>query len=113
MLGMLLVQLFGFMGLIGLKLSAIPVATLIISVGVGVEFTVHVCFVSICVGVVFFCLFKTHDPFFIFIDPTYQSLFDYHRSRTPSPPSPYSLAELPFKALSKFTNTFICHVRYD
>ncbi|KAJ8039814.1 Protein patched-like 1 [Holothuria leucospilota] len=43
-LGMLLVQLFGFMGLIGLKLSAIPVATLIISVGVGVEFTVHVCF---------------------------------------------------------------------
>ncbi|XP_071837181.1 protein patched homolog 1-like isoform X2 [Apostichopus japonicus] len=43
-LGMITVELFGFMGLIGLKLSAIPVVTLIISVGVGVEFTLHVCF---------------------------------------------------------------------
>ncbi|XP_072172750.1 protein patched homolog 1-like [Diadema setosum] len=43
-LGMITVELFGFMGLIGLKLSAIPAATLIVSVGIGVEFTLHTCY---------------------------------------------------------------------
>ena len=38
-------ELFGVMGLLGLKLSPVPAVTLIISVGVGVEFTVHVCLV--------------------------------------------------------------------
>ena len=35
-------ELFGFMGLAGVKLSAVPVVILVISVGVGVEFTIHV-----------------------------------------------------------------------
>ena len=43
---MITTELFGFMGLIGVKLSAIPAVTLIISVGIGVEFTLHTCYVS-------------------------------------------------------------------
>lgn len=45
-LGMMTVELFGIMGLIGIKLSAIPVVILIASVGIGVEFTVHIALVS-------------------------------------------------------------------
>lgn len=45
-LAMMTVELFGIMGLIGIKLSAIPVVILIASVGIGVEFTVHVALVS-------------------------------------------------------------------
>lgn len=41
------VELFGMMGLIGIKLSAVPVVILIASVGIGVEFTVHVALVSL------------------------------------------------------------------
>ncbi|KAL7985141.1 hypothetical protein Chor_003711 [Crotalus horridus] len=41
-LAMMTVELFGIMGLMGIKLSAIPVVILIASVGIGVEFTVHV-----------------------------------------------------------------------
>uniref|UniRef100_A0A669BHM2 Patched 2 n=1 Tax=Oreochromis niloticus TaxID=8128 RepID=A0A669BHM2_ORENI len=41
-LAMMTVELFGIMGLIGIKLSAIPVVILIASVGIGVEFTVHI-----------------------------------------------------------------------
>lgn len=40
------VELFGFMGLMGIKLSAVPVVILIASVGIGVEFTVHVALVG-------------------------------------------------------------------
>ncbi|XP_065070103.1 protein patched homolog 1-like [Rhopilema esculentum] len=36
-------ELYGVMGLLSLKLSAVPAITLIMSVGVGVEFTVHIC----------------------------------------------------------------------
>ncbi|XP_022105455.1 protein patched homolog 1-like isoform X2 [Acanthaster planci] len=43
-LGMITTELFGFMGLLGIKLSAIPAVTLIISVGLGVEFTLHTCY---------------------------------------------------------------------
>ena len=43
---MMVVELFGFMGLIGIKLSAIPAVLLIVSVGIGVEFTVHISLVS-------------------------------------------------------------------
>lgn len=39
------VELFGMMGLIGIKLSAVPVVILIASVGIGVEFTVHIALV--------------------------------------------------------------------
>lgn len=39
-------ELYGIMGLLALRLSAVPAVTLIISVGVGVEFTVHICLVS-------------------------------------------------------------------
>ena len=43
---MITVELYGFMGLAGIQLSAVPAVTLILSVGVGVEFTVHMCMVS-------------------------------------------------------------------
>ncbi|KAK2149885.1 hypothetical protein LSH36_433g03015 [Paralvinella palmiformis] len=42
-LAMMVIELFGFMGLIGIKLSAVPAVILIVSVGIGVEFTVHIC----------------------------------------------------------------------
>ena len=45
-LAMIVVELFGFMGLIGIKLSAVPAVLLIVSVGIGVEFTVHISLVS-------------------------------------------------------------------
>ncbi|KAL4701836.1 hypothetical protein H8959_015840, partial [Pygathrix nigripes] len=45
-LALMTVELFGMMGLIGIKLSAVPVVILIASVGIGVEFTVHVALVS-------------------------------------------------------------------
>uniref|UniRef100_A0A8C5D125 Patched 1 n=1 Tax=Gadus morhua TaxID=8049 RepID=A0A8C5D125_GADMO len=41
-LSLMTVELFGFMGLMDIKLSAVPVVILIASVGIGVEFTVHV-----------------------------------------------------------------------
>nr|XP_033771760.1 protein patched homolog 2 isoform X1 [Geotrypetes seraphini] len=41
-LAMMTVELFGMMGLMGIKLSAIPVVILVASVGIGVEFTVHI-----------------------------------------------------------------------
>ncbi|XP_078574684.1 protein patched homolog 1-like isoform X1 [Branchiostoma floridae x Branchiostoma japonicum] len=43
-LAMMAVELFGVMGLLGIKLSAIPAVIIIASVGIGVEFTVHICF---------------------------------------------------------------------
>lgn len=49
-LSLMTVELFGMMGLIGIKLSAVPVVILIASVGIGVEFTVHVALVSSCAG---------------------------------------------------------------
>ena len=42
---MITVEVYGFMGLAGINLSAVPAVTLILSVGVGVEFTVHMCMV--------------------------------------------------------------------
>lgn len=47
---MMTVELFGIMGFLGIKLSAIPVVILVASVGIGVEFTVHVALVSIGMG---------------------------------------------------------------
>ncbi|XP_068949243.1 protein patched homolog 2-like [Petaurus breviceps papuanus] len=41
-LAMMTVELFGIMGFLGIKLSAIPVVILVASVGIGVEFTAHV-----------------------------------------------------------------------
>jgi cyanate permease len=46
-LAMMTVELFGIMGFLGIKLSAIPVVILVASIGIGVEFTVHVALVSI------------------------------------------------------------------
>jgi len=40
-----IVQLFGAMGILGIKLSAVPATIVIIAVGIGVEFTVHICMV--------------------------------------------------------------------
>ena len=45
-IGLTLLQLLGVMGLLGLRLSAIPAAVLIMAVGLGVQFTVHVLLVS-------------------------------------------------------------------
>ena len=49
---MITVEVYGFMGLAGIKLSAVPTVTLILSVGVGMEFTVHmsmVCFLYLVI----------------------------------------------------------------
>ena len=46
-LSLMTVELFGFMGLMDIKLSAVPVVILIASVGIGVEFTVHVALVRV------------------------------------------------------------------
>ncbi|XP_058408206.1 protein patched homolog 2 isoform X3 [Diceros bicornis minor] len=40
-LAMMTIELFGIMGFLDIKLSAIPVVILVASVGIGVEFTVH------------------------------------------------------------------------
>lgn len=62
-LTMMTVELFGIMGLIGIKLSAIPVVILIASVGIGVEFTVHIALVR--------PLFITFSPLiFVFLQDT-------------------------------------------
>ena len=45
-LTLIVVELFGFMGWIGIKLSAVPAVILVMSVGIGVEFTVHLLLVS-------------------------------------------------------------------
>ena len=45
-LAMVVVELFGLMGLAGIKLSAVPAVILIVSVGISVEFTVHISLVS-------------------------------------------------------------------
>lgn len=50
-LSLMTVELFGFMGLMGIKLSAVPVVILIASVGIGVEFTVHVALVRKLSGI--------------------------------------------------------------
>ncbi|XP_069156937.1 protein patched [Procambarus clarkii] len=42
LLATLVLQLFGVLGVLGVKLSAVPAVLLIVSVGVGVEFCVHV-----------------------------------------------------------------------
>ncbi|XP_064605910.1 protein patched homolog 1-like [Liolophura sinensis] len=42
-LSMMVVELFGVMGIIGVRLSAVPAVILIVAVGIGVEFTVHIC----------------------------------------------------------------------
>ncbi|BFZ16560.1 hypothetical protein BsWGS_19599 [Bradybaena similaris] len=41
-LAMIIVELFGFMGVMGIKLSAVPAVILVMSAGIGVEFTLHV-----------------------------------------------------------------------
>ena len=45
-IGSITAELFGFLGILGLKLSAVPAVILILSVGVGVEFTIHLLTVS-------------------------------------------------------------------
>lgn len=41
LLAVILVELFGFMGIMGIKLSAVPAVILIAAIGVGVEFGAH------------------------------------------------------------------------
>eukprot|EP00095_Tigriopus_kingsejongensis_P000792 maker-scaffold67_size430214-snap-gene-3.36 protein:Tk00792 transcript:maker-scaffold67_size430214-snap-gene-3.36-mRNA-1 annotation:"patched 1 " len=40
---LMIAQLLGFMGIIGIKLSAIPAVILIVSAGMGLQFTIHIC----------------------------------------------------------------------
>jgi len=44
---MIAIELFGFMGLAGVKLSAVPAVILVASIGLGVAFTVHIVFAFI------------------------------------------------------------------
>ncbi|XP_046661166.1 protein patched isoform X1 [Homalodisca vitripennis] len=47
----MVLQLLGLMGALGIKLSAIPAVLLIISVGIGAHFTVHICVSFLtCIG---------------------------------------------------------------
>lgn len=39
---MVVTELLGFMGFLGVKLSAMPAVILVASIGIGVEFTVHI-----------------------------------------------------------------------
>ena len=48
-IGLMLVQLFGFMGLLGIRLSAVPAVILILAAGMGVQFTVHILMVSLLI----------------------------------------------------------------
>ncbi|ESO92335.1 hypothetical protein LOTGIDRAFT_71238, partial [Lottia gigantea] len=41
-LSSILIELFGFMGMVGIKLSAVPAVILIMAVGIGIEFTLHI-----------------------------------------------------------------------
>lgn len=43
---MILIELFGFMGIMGIKLSAVPAVILIAAIGVGVEFGAHLMMVK-------------------------------------------------------------------
>ena len=40
-------QVFGALGIFGIKLSAVPAVILILAVGIGVEFTLHILLVSL------------------------------------------------------------------
>jgi len=44
---MITTELLGFMGWSGIKLSAVPAVILVASIGLGVEFTVHITFAFI------------------------------------------------------------------
>lgn len=52
-LGAMVLQLLGAMGVLGIKLSAIPAVLLIVAVGIGVQFTVHICLVSILENILY------------------------------------------------------------
>ena len=45
-IGCLVGQLFGALGVLGIKLSAVPAVIIILSIGLGVEFTIHILVVS-------------------------------------------------------------------
>ena len=47
---MVFTELLGFMGFLGVKLSAMPAVILVASIGIGVEFTVHIilAFITCC-----------------------------------------------------------------
>lgn len=46
-LGALVLQLVGAMSLLGVKLSAMPAVLLVLAIGRGVHFTLHLCLVSL------------------------------------------------------------------
>ena len=45
-IGSIVIQLFGFMEFIGVNLSAVPAVISVLAVGLGVEVTLHVTYVS-------------------------------------------------------------------
>ena len=46
---MIAVELLGFMGVAGVKLSAVPAVILVAAIGIGVEFTLHITFTYLTV----------------------------------------------------------------
>uniref|UniRef100_A0A8B9YXR5 SSD domain-containing protein n=1 Tax=Buteo japonicus TaxID=224669 RepID=A0A8B9YXR5_9AVES len=114
-LALMTVELFGIMGLIGIKLSAVPVVILVASVGIGVEFTVHIALVC-----------KTRKYFFavlailtilgvlngLVLLPVLLSLFGPYpevspasgRNRLPTPSSEPSLSIVRFALPPRHTN---------
>lgn len=48
-LASIVVELFGVLGLLGIKLSAAPAVILIMAVGVGVDFNIHILVVSLVI----------------------------------------------------------------
>lgn len=61
-LATLVLQLLGVMALLGVKLSAMPAVLLVLAVGRGVHFTVHLCLVSFifAFNIIFVFIFNTN-----------------------------------------------------
>lgn len=60
-LAVIIVELFGFMGITGIKLSAVPAVILIAAVGMGVEFAAHLMMVR------YFCILQSYPKILIII----------------------------------------------
>lgn len=63
-LATLVLQLLGVMAILGVKLSAVPAVLLVLAIGRGVHFTVHLCLVS-----------STYISVYIFFVPTARGYF--------------------------------------
>lgn len=53
-LATLVLQLLGVMAILGVKLSAVPAVLLVLAIGRGVHFTVHLCLVRFICGKIYY-----------------------------------------------------------